>query len=63
MKVPFWGSSGEFCPTMEIVLIFLEFVKGEGAKNQLVVGDKMVGITDSISPNNLLIQTEKINWL
>ena len=45
---------------MEIVLIFLESVRGEGAKDQLVIGDKMAGITDSISPDNPSIRAEKI---
>ena len=51
---------GKFCPTMEIVLIFLECVRGEGAKDQLVVGDKMTGITDSILPDNPSIRAKKI---
>ena len=51
---------GKFCSTMEIVLIFLECVRGEGAKDQPVIIDKMTGITDSMLPDNPSIQAEKI---
>ena len=51
---------GKFCSTMEIVLIFLESVRGEGAKDQLMVDDKMAGITDSILLDNPSIQAEII---
>ena len=47
---------------MEISLIFLECVSVEGAKDQLMVGGKKAGIKDSIAPNNLSIQAEKIVW-
>ena len=46
---------------MEISLIFPECVSDEGAKDQLVVGGKMVGITDCILPDNPSIQAEKNN--
>ena len=51
---------GKFCPTMEISLIFLECVRDEGTTDQLVIGGKMMAITDSILPNNPSIQAEKI---
>ena len=41
----------KFCPTMEIVLIFLECVRDEGTKDQFVSSDKITGITDYISPD------------
>ena len=43
---------GEFGPTMKISLIFLECVRDEGTTDQLVIGGKMVGITDTILPDN-----------
>ena len=46
---------------MKKALIFLGCVRSEGTIDQLVVGDKMIEIIDSISPNNLLIQVEKIS--
>ena len=51
---------GKFRPTMEIRLIFPKCVRDKSAKDQLVVGGKMAGIADSILPNNLLIQVEKL---
>ena len=60
MKVPFWGSGGEFGPTMEISLIFLECVRDKGTTDQLVIDSKMAGITDSILPDNRLIRAEEI---
>ena len=60
MKCLFWSPVGKFRPTMEIVLIFLECVRSEGVKDQLVIGGKMTGIMDSILPDNLSIQAEKI---
>ena len=61
MKVPFWGSGrGGFRPTMEIALIFPECVSDEGAIDQIMVGAKMAGITDSISPDNPSIRSEEI---
>ena len=60
MKVPFWGPVGKFGPTMEISLIFLECVRDKGTTDQLVIGGKMAGITDSISPDNPSIRAEKI---
>ena len=59
MKVPFWGCR-EICPTMKVVLNFPECVRDENAKDQMMVGGKMAGITDSILPNNLLIRAKKI---
>ena len=37
-------------------------VRDESAKDQLVVGGKMTGITESILPNNPSTRAEKINW-
>ena len=56
----FGGPIGKFCPTMEVAFIFPECVSDGGAKDHLVVGGKMAGITDSISPNNPSIRAEKI---
>ena len=60
MEGPFWGSVGEISATMEIVLIFLECVRSEGAKDQPVISDKMTGITESTLPDNLSIRVEEI---
>ena len=51
---------GKSSSTIEIALGFLEGVRDEGATDQLVVGDKVVWITNSISPDNSSIQAEKI---
>ena len=57
-KVLFLGSGegGKFGPTMKISLIFLECVRDKGTTDQLVIGGKIAGITDSISPDNPSIQ-------
>ena len=54
---------GTFRSIMDIVLIFLEYVRVEGAKDQLVIGDKMARITDSISPDNPSIRAEEKSGL
>ena len=51
---------GKFSPTMEIVLVFLECVRDEGATDQFVIGDKVTWITNCISPDNSSIRVEKI---
>ena len=51
---------GRFRPTKEIILILLKFVRGEGTKDQLMIGDKMKGITDSILPDKPSIRANKI---
>jgi len=51
---------GKFCSTMKIVLIFLECVRGEGTKDQLMISDKMARMPDSKSPDNPSIRAEKI---
>ena len=45
---------------MEIRLILPECVRDESVKDQMMVGGKMVGITDSIPPNNVSIRAERI---
>ena len=50
---------GKFFPTMKIRLIFPECVRDKSAKDQMMVGGKMAGITDSISLNNPSIRAEE----
>ena len=45
---------------MKIALVFFECVRDEGATDQFVVSDKVARITNSISPDNLLVQVEEI---
>ena len=59
-RAHFGGPVGEFSPTMEIVPIFLECVRDEGATDQFVIGDKVTRITNCISPDNSSIRAEKI---
>ena len=47
---------------MKISLIFLDCVRDKGTTDQLVIGSKMAGITDSISPDNPSIRAEEIVW-
>ena len=54
------GLVEQFRPTMETVLIFLQYVKYEGTKDQLVIGDKMTGFSYSLWPDNSLIRAEKV---
>ena len=56
----FWGPVGKLGPTIEISLIFLECVRDKGTTDQLVIGSKMAGITDSISLDNPSIRAEEI---
>ena len=51
---------GKFRPITKVALIFPECVRDKSAKDQLVVGGKMAGIVDSISPDNPSIRAEKI---
>ena len=50
---------GKVGPTMKISLIFFECVRDEGTTDQLVIGGKMSGSTDTILPDNPSIQAEK----
>ena len=45
---------------MKISLIFLDCVSDKDTTDQLVIGSKMAGITDSISLDNPSIRAEKI---
>ena len=51
---------GKFSSTMKIALVFLEYVRDEGATDQFVIGDKVARITNCISPDNLSIRAEKL---
>ena len=51
---------GKSSSTIEIALVFLECVRDEGATDQFVVGIKIVGFTNNISPDNLSTRVEKI---
>ena len=59
-RAHFGGPVGKFSSTMKIALVFLECVRDEGTTDQLVIGGKMAGITDSILPDNPSIRAEKI---
>ena len=51
---------GKSSSTIKIALVFLECVRDEGATDQMVISDKVAGISNCISPDNLTIRAEKI---
>ena len=59
-RAHFGGPVGKFSSTMKIALVFLECVRDEGATDQMVIGDKVAGIPNCISPDNLAIRAEKV---